>query len=184
LLRGQHHQKHMKWFDKSAQRGILWSAPPADQRAIEGFQNGTLMLVTLDAPFIIGYSNAYKTKKPRREDFLKRLVSIFSYRSLDDIVSRAGFSTSIPLRTEPVAKASSGLFPQPFFIRGIFRIISFINPCDNRYDYHYCNIQHRRLLVKFPKVFLLKRNKNMSNKTDFDVGNSLHLIQSFPSVTS
>jgi hypothetical protein len=64
--------------------------------------------------------NAYKTKKPQREDFLKRLVSIFSYRSLDDILSRAGFSTSIPIKSEPVAKASTGLFPQPFFIRGIF----------------------------------------------------------------
>jgi hypothetical protein len=64
--------------------------------------------------------NAYKTKKPQREDFLKRLVSIFSYHSLDDIVSRAGISTSIPFAAEPVAKASTGLFPQPFFIRGVF----------------------------------------------------------------
>lgn len=31
------------------------------------------------------YVYVYKTKKPRREDFLKRLVSIFSYLSLDDL---------------------------------------------------------------------------------------------------
>jgi hypothetical protein len=100
---------------------------------------------------VIGYVNAYKTKKPRREDFLKRLVSIFSYRSLDDIVSRAGFSTSIPLRAEPVAKASSGLIPQPFFIRGIFRIISLLNPSVNHFDYRFHNIQHHTPFVKFPK---------------------------------
>jgi hypothetical protein len=95
--------------------------------------------------------DAYKTKKPRREDFLKRLVSIFSYRSLDDIVSRAGFSTSIPLVVEPVAKASSGLIPQPFFIRGIFSDYILFNPCDNRFDHRFHNIQHRALFVKFPK---------------------------------
>ena len=105
----------------------------------------------------IGNLNAYKTKKPRREDFLKRLVSNFSYRSLDDIVSRAGFSTSIPIRSEPVAKASTGLFPQPFFIRGILRIISFVNPCDNYFCHRFYNIQHPALFVKFPLSAVLSQ---------------------------
>ena len=99
---------------------------PHSNPLIEG---GGIVLLSIrecciDIYFFIKIFLLENEKASSGNDNRKRLVKASSLIfPSSDSSSGAGWSTSIPIKSEPVAKASAGLCPQPFSIRGVCQIV-------------------------------------------------------------